>query len=64
MANDFAFFASDPSGIPPVRLVLDQEGPDYDGLAPFVARFCTPRNVVYREGGCRILDFGGRGVAR
>jgi hypothetical protein len=63
-ADDFAFFASEPPAGPCVKLILDRDNPDYEGLPPVVARFYTPRNVVYQAGNVRILDFGGRGLAR
>jgi hypothetical protein len=62
LAEDFAYFAG--GAAPPVmQLVLDEGRPDYDGLPPCDAAVYTPRNVVYRDGGRRIIDFGGRGLA-
>lgn len=61
--QDFAFFASEPCSHP-TRLDLCQREPDYDALPVSDAQIYTPRNVVYRDGDNRILDFGGRGLGR
>jgi hypothetical protein len=62
LAEDFTFFAGESAGTAPVDLRLDLGKPDYDGLPEIDASVYTPRNVVYRDGGRRILDFGGRGI--
>ena len=62
LAEDFTFFAGESAGAAPVKLLLNQGKPDYDGLPEIDAAVYTPRNVVYRDGGRRILDFGGRGI--
>jgi hypothetical protein len=62
LAEDFTFFAGESAGAAPVELRLNQGKPDYDGLPEIDASVYTPRNVVYRDGGRRILDFGGRGI--
>ena len=66
LAEDFAFFADKGSlenlGRGEIRLELVQGVPDYDGLPACDASIYTPRNVVYRHQGVRILDFGGRGL--
>jgi hypothetical protein len=61
--EDFTFFASE-SGANPTQLDLFQREPDYDALPVSDAQIYTPRNVVYRDGDSRILDFGGRGLGR
>ena len=40
------------------------KSPDYDALPAKDADIYTPRNVVYRDGESRILDFGGLGSGR
>jgi hypothetical protein len=66
LTEDFAFFADKSPAQNPkrgeVRLELMQGAPDYDGLPVVDASIYTPRNVVYRHHGVRILDFGGRGL--
>jgi hypothetical protein len=62
LSEDFTFFAGESANGSPVELILNQGKPDYDGLPDIDAAVYTPRNVVYRDGGRRILDFGGRGI--
>jgi len=62
LAEDFAFFAAGGAAMP-MQLVLDEGRPDYGGLPPCDASVYTPRNVVYRDGRRRFIDFGGRGLA-
>jgi hypothetical protein len=61
LADDFAYFAGDIDGMD-VRLQLDLGAPRYEGVPKVEASVYTPRNVVYRSGGVRYLDFGGRGL--
>jgi hypothetical protein len=61
LAEDFAFFAV-ADGAPAMTLVLDEGTPDYDAVPACDASVYTPRNVVYRAGHRRFLDFGGRGL--
>jgi hypothetical protein len=67
LAEDFRFFtgtaARDAAPIGHVTLDLTEGVPDYDGLPVSDAKVYTPRNVVYRDHGRRIIDFGGRGLA-
>ena len=62
LAEDFTFFSGESAATSPVTLVLNQDRPDYAGLPECDASVYTPRNVVYRDGARRILDFGGRGL--
>lgn len=65
LAEDFAYFAergAAASGVPDVAMELIEDKPDYDSLPVCDASVYTPRNVVYRHEGGRILDFGGRGL--
>jgi hypothetical protein len=62
LAEDFTFFRGESAGVEPVTLVLNQDRPNYAELPECDASVYTPRNVVYRDGGRRILDFGGRGL--
>lgn len=63
LAEDFTFFAREAAkAADPVTLVLNQDTPRYDDLPECDASVYTPRNVVYRDGDRRILDFGGRGL--
>lgn len=62
LAEDFAFFQS-PSQESPLQLLLNEEVPDYNAVPTVEASVYTPRNVVYRDGPKRYLDFGGKGLA-
>lgn len=62
LAEDFTFFCGESADVEPVTLVLNEDTPDYNGLPECDASVYTPRNVVYRDGDRRILDFGGRGL--
>lgn len=66
VAEDFAFFRSEAgeAGALDVQLELREAEPDWDALPVSDAAVYTPRNVVYRDGMDRILDFGGRGLGR
>ena len=65
IASDFAYFrtpnAQRPHS-PAMALELNEAAPDYEGLPVCDAAAYTPRNVVYRSNGRRLLDYGGRGL--
>lgn len=59
--EDFAFFhASDATG--GVKLELFDEDPPHRCLPPVDASIYTPRNVVYRNGGTRYIDYHGHAL--
>lgn len=61
IADDFAFFRCEPH--PEASLLeLRGEEPPYDLVPITDASVYTPRNVVYRSGHVRYLDFHGRGL--
>ena len=62
LEEDFTFFRGEASGAEPVTLVLNEGTPNYAELPECDASVYTPRNVVYRDGDRRLLDFGGRGL--
>lgn len=65
IASDFAYFQAPESvaGSPlPFVLELNEGAPSYEGLPVCDASAYTPRNVVYRAHGQRLLDYGGRGL--
>lgn len=59
--QDFAFFASQGT-TGGVTIDLFGQDPPLDGLPLTDARVYTPRNVVYRAGGTRYIDYHGRGL--
>jgi hypothetical protein len=62
LAEDFAFFSAPQHSARAVDVELLEREPDYNALPVCDASVYTPRNVVYRIGGVRVLDFGGRGL--
>ena len=66
LTEDFGYFASPAEAARgsarAVVLELIEGQPDYDGVPECDASVYTPRNVVYRHNGKRIMDFGGRGL--
>jgi hypothetical protein len=66
LTEDFGFFADKaqtaPSQLRPVEVELVEAAPEYDCLPVCDAAVYTPRNVVYRHKGRRIIDFSGRAL--
>jgi hypothetical protein len=62
LAEDFAFFRAE-NGAAQLQIHLHEEEPDYSAVPTTEASVYTPRNVVYRDGPKRYLDFGGRALA-
>ena len=64
LAEDFGFFAGKGGDgqTASVEIELVEGVPDYDSLPVCDASLYTPRNVVYRDRGRRIIDFSGRGL--
>lgn len=66
LAEDFGFFATraetEWGRLGYVTIELVEGVPDYDSLPVCDAAVYTPRNVVYRHQGLRIIDFSGRGL--
>lgn len=68
LANDLIrplkFFATQTGEAPAnsVRVVVRQAAPRYGDLPQIEAQFSTPRNVVYRNGSLKVIDYFGRGI--
>lgn len=66
LGEDFRFFvarADDPwPAAGHVEISTEDGVPDYGGLPVSDAVIYTPRNVVYRDGSRRIIDYGGRAL--
>jgi hypothetical protein len=62
LADDFAFFASTPTGTEAI-ITLVEGRPDYTPWTAAKASAYTPRNVAYRVDGLTIIDYSGRGLA-
>ena len=59
--QDFAYFRSATPGHA-VVIEIEDSDPDYSALPVCDASVYTPRNVVYRSGSRRYMDYGGRGI--
>lgn len=62
LVRDFAYFLAPATSRASLRLQLSLQSPDYQSLPNLAASFSTPRNLVYRQGDLRILDYFGRGL--
>ncbi|MFN8613534.1 MAG: hypothetical protein U0931_38705 [Vulcanimicrobiota bacterium] len=62
LMRDFSYFLVPHSGPASLVLKLYQQPPNYDNLPNLAAAFSTPRNLVYRQGDLRILDYFGQGL--
>lgn len=62
LANDFAFFKSEP-GPNSLEIRLSPGEPDYNGAPTATASVYTPRNIAVTEGRRKFLDYGGRALA-
>jgi hypothetical protein len=66
LTEDFGFFADKTQTAGnqpgPVEIELVEGAPEYDCLPVCDAAVYTPRNVVYRHQGRRIIDFSGRAL--
>jgi hypothetical protein len=60
LAQDFAFFTADSADGPTIELF--QADPPLTNLPAGDALVYTPRNVAYREGHARYIDYHGRGL--
>lgn len=61
ISQDFAYFRSTTPGHA-VVIEMEDSDPDYSALPVCDASVYTPRNVVYRSGSTRYVDYGGRGI--
>jgi len=62
ICEDFRFFSSEPAGSIDTTVELLRERPPYDAAPAVDAAIYTPRNVVYRDGGMRYIDYHGRAL--
>jgi hypothetical protein len=61
---DFAWFESHEAGqSADLHARVECREPDFDGFGDLSASFITPRNVVYEQGGRKVVDYFGRAVA-
>src|SRR5512147_2943883 len=61
LVRPFRYFVAEGSR-PLVTIRAEQAEPPYASFPALVARFSTPRNVVYQHGRLKIVDYFGRGA--
>jgi hypothetical protein len=61
LREDFAFFSADCASSD-LTIELFQQDPPREGIPATDAVVYTPRNVTYRSGGMRFIDYHGRGL--
>ncbi|MEW6143685.1 MAG: hypothetical protein AB1598_01580 [Thermodesulfobacteriota bacterium] len=57
----FKYFIKD-SGVPAAEIFIEPAEPPYDSFPQMKASFSTPRNIVFRGDGIKIIDYFGKGV--
>ena len=61
LVRPLRFFRRDDAS-PLVTIVVHESDPPYDRLPQLEAQFSTPRNVVYRNGKLKVVDYFGKGA--
>lgn len=61
LVRPFKEFVKDKGG-PSVVITVVEEDPPYNTFPSIKARFSTPRNIVYKNRACKIIDYFGKGV--
>lgn len=57
----FKYFIRD-SGTPAVEVFIEETEPPYDSFPTLKSSFSTPRNIVYKGDGIKIIDYFGKGA--
>jgi len=61
LLRPFKYFIKD-SGLPAVGIFIQAAEPPYDSFPSLKASFSTPRNIVFKGIGIKIIDYFGKGV--
>jgi hypothetical protein len=61
LVRPFRFFLRDGAAAA-VTIEVIEDAPPYASAGPIEAQFSTPRNVVYRDGARKVVDYFGRGA--
>lgn len=61
LLRPFKYFIED-SGLPAAEVFIVPTEPPYDSFPQLKASFSTPRNIVFRGDGIKIIDYFGKGV--
>jgi len=61
VVRPFKFFVVQ-SGHPVLNIDIKQTDPPYDELPEMKACFSTPRNIVFKQGDLKVIDYFGKGI--
>jgi hypothetical protein len=61
LIRPFKYFRKD-EGAPDVTIIVEEKEPPYATFPNLKASFSTPRNIVYADKDCKIIDYFGKGV--
>lgn len=61
LMRPFRYFER-PESAPGLTVVVEQTDPPYETFPSLTASFSTPRNIVYQDGSCKIIDYFGKGA--
>lgn len=61
VTRPFKFFEAR-SGAPSAVIRVEEKEPAYDSFPILKSSFSTPRNIVFRDGGLKIIDYFGKGI--
>ncbi len=61
ITRSFKYFVTD-DGNPSVNIFVKEKDPPYETFPSIKANFSTPRNIVYKDKDCKIIDYFGKGV--
>jgi len=62
LVRPFKFFVR-PDAKAQIQIIIKEEAPPYHLFPTINASFFTPRNVVYKDGDRKIIDYFGKGIA-
>ncbi len=61
VVRPFKYFITD-SGEPEFSISIKKTDPPYEDFPQSTARFSTPRNIVFKKGDLKVIDYFGKGV--
>jgi hypothetical protein len=61
LIRPFKYFKTD-QGHPEITVIVQKMDPPYETFPSIAASFSTPRNIVYKDKGLKIIDYFGKGL--
>jgi len=61
LVRPFKYFLSKEK-VPEITISTEQKEPQYNSFPEIKSSFSTPRNIVYKHNGQKIIDYFGKGV--